>query len=207
MDLFGNEQTATEVLAGVDEVGRGPLAGPVVTAAVILDERDPIDGLKDSKRLSASQREQLYEEILARARAVAIGRAEPAEIDELNILRATLLAMQRAVEGLAIQPTVVFVDGNATPSVRMPVVAVVGGDNLHAAISAASIVAKVVRDREMVAMAAQYPLYGFERHKGYASATHLEALAAHGPTPIHRRSFAPLRERTEPSTAPLFGES
>ncbi|NJN51419.1 MAG: ribonuclease HII [Gammaproteobacteria bacterium] len=191
--MFASIVSPATRCAGVDEVGRGPLAGPVVTAAVILDPALPIEGLKDSKRLTAKQRERLYDVIMERALAVAIGRAEPEEIDALNILRATLLAMGRAVDALSIEPELVYVDGNVTPHLRMPAVAVVGGDDIHAVISAASIIAKVVRDREMAQAAVRYPEYGFEHHKGYASATHLAALAAHGPSPIHRRSFAPVR--------------
>jgi len=205
MTSLGDWSLDGAIVAGVDEVGRGPLAGPVLAAAVILDPADSIPGLRDSKRLSALQREALYREIGHRAIAVAVGRAEPAEIDALNILRASLLAMQRAVAGLALRPDVVYVDGNQTPSLDVPVVAVVGGDDLIAAISAASIVAKVLRDREMVALAARYPEYGFEGHKGYATSVHLDALRRFGPTPLHRRSFAPVRAAASPA-ASLFGE-
>ncbi len=204
MDLLPDHPSESAVCAGVDEVGRGPLAGPVVTAAVILDPDRPIAGLKDSKKLTHIQRERLFVEIHACARAVSVGRAEAAEIDEMNILSATLLAMQRAVAGLSIVPDVVYVDGNVTPPFGIPAVAIIGGDGLHEAISAASIVAKVVRDREMVEYAAHYPEYGFERHKGYASAVHLAALEALGPTPIHRRSFAPLRETLAAPALSLF---
>jgi ribonuclease HII len=193
MSLFGDVAFAEVVAAGVDEVGRGPLAGPVLAAAVILDSSRPIAGLRDSKRLSAARREALHDEIRDRARAVAIGRAEVEEIDAVNILHATLLAMQRAVSGLVVRPQVVYVDGNQPPALDAPVVAVIGGDDTIPAISAASIVAKVVRDREMAALAERYPAYGFEAHKGYATAAHLAALARLGPTPIHRRSFAPVR--------------
>ena len=179
--------------AGVDEVGRGPLAGPVMAAAVILDPKRPIDGLKDSKQLTAQRREELAVEIRARALAWALGRAEVAEIDELNILRASHLAMQRAVAGLALGAELVFVDGNLTPAFTVPAVALVGGDNLMPAISAASILAKVARDAEMVELALSYPGYGLESHKGYATSSHLEALARLGPTPLHRQSFAPVR--------------
>ena len=179
--------------AGVDEVGRGPLAGPVLAAAVILDPASPIDGLKDSKQLTPERREELADQIRARALAWAIGRAEVAEIDQLNILRASHLAMQRAVSTLGVGAELVFVDGHLAPSFPVPVVALVGGDNLMPAISAASILAKVARDKEMVELARTYPGYGLESHKGYATATHLEALARLGPTPLHRQSFAPVR--------------
>jgi ribonuclease HII len=179
--------------AGVDEAGRGPLAGPVFAAAVILDRERPIEGLRDSKRLSALQREALFGEILARARGVGVGCAEADEIDRVNILRASLLAMQRAVAALPVLPQVVYVDGNQLPSFGVPAVAVIGGDDLMPVISAASIVAKVSRDRVMASLATRYPEYGFDVHKGYATARHLEALRRLGPTPIHRRSFAPVR--------------
>jgi ribonuclease HII len=204
MDLLAPANDPGGLCAGVDEVGRGPLAGPVVAAAVILHPLAPIDGLRDSKRLSAAQRETLYEEIRKHAIAIGVGRAEPAEIDRMNILRATLLAMQRAVAMLAVRPDVVYVDGNVTPVFGVPAVAIIGGDDLHAAISAASIIAKVLRDREMHDAALQYPEYGFERHKGYATATHLGALAEFGPTPIHRKTFAPLRGGNGPETQSLF---
>lgn len=185
--------------AGVDEVGRGPLAGPVVAAAVILNPDDPIDGLKDSKQLLPARREELAAEIRARALAWALGRAEVDEIDRLNILRASHLAMQRAVAALAVPARLVFVDGHLVPPLPVPAVALVGGDNLMPAISAASILAKVARDAEMVALANDYPGYGLESHKGYATASHLEALARLGPSPLHRRSFAPVRD---PAAAP-----
>lgn len=181
--------------AGVDEVGRGPLAGPVVAAAVILDPADPIDGLRDSKQLLPARREELAGEIRARALAWALGRAEVAEIDQLNILRASHLAMQRAVAALAVRAELVFVDGHLVPPLPVPAVALVGGDDLMPAISAASILAKVARDAEMVALANDYPGYGLESHKGYATASHLEALARLGPSPLHRQSFAPVRAR------------
>lgn len=182
-------------MAGVDEVGRGPLAGPVIAAAVILDANAPIEGLKDSKRLTAKARERLEAEIRTRALGIGLGRAEVDEIDALNILRASLLAMRRAVAALPVAPRVVYVDGNHTPAFPVPAVAVVGGDDRVPAISAASIVAKVTRDREMAAAALEYPAYGFDEHKGYATAAHLAALARHGPSPLHRRSFAPVRDR------------
>ncbi len=181
------------VAAGVDEVGRGPLAGPVVAAAVVLDHTRPIEGIADSKVLSRKRREALAEEIRHGARAWALGRAEVEEIDRLNILRATLLAMHRAVVALAVRPDVAYVDGNLAPALPCATVTVVGGDARLAAIGAASILAKVERDAEMRALADEYGDYGFERHKGYATAAHLEALERWGPTPVHRRSFAPVR--------------
>ncbi|REH37901.1 RNase HII [Paraperlucidibaca baekdonensis] len=182
------------LVAGVDEVGRGPLIGAVVTAAVILDPRKPIAGLADSKKLTAAKREALAETIRRDALCWALGRAEPAEIDALNILQATLLAMQRAVAALSIQPDHVMVDGNRCPVLPMTAEAVVKGDSKVAEISAASILAKVARDAEMAALHAQHPGYGFDRHKGYPTAAHLSALAALGPLPQHRRSFAPVRQ-------------
>lgn len=180
-------------LAGVDEVGRGPLVGAVVTAAVILDPERPIEGLTDSKKLTAAQREGLAEQIRERALAWALGRAEAAEIDTLNILQATMLAMQRAVAALPVTPTSVLIDGNRCPALPMPAQAVVKGDATVPAISAASILAKVARDAEMQALAQQYPGYGFAKHKGYPTPEHLEALQRLGPLPEHRRSFAPVR--------------
>ena len=180
-------------VAGVDEAGRGPLAGAVVAGAVVLDPARPVSGLRDSKRLAASRREELAALIRERAIAWAVGRAEAAEIDRINILRATLAAMRRAVEGLAVDVRVAYIDGNAAPSLRgCATVTVIGGDAKIPAISAASIVAKVARDAEMVAAARTYPGYGFERHKGYATAEHLAALRRLGPTPLHRLSFAPV---------------
>ncbi len=180
-------------VAGVDEVGRGPLVGDVVTAAVILDPAKPIIGLADSKKLSEKRRLALYDEICDRALAIAVGRCSPAEIDSLNILHATMLAMQRAVAGLAIVPDWVLVDGNRIPDLPMSALAVVKGDSLVAEISAASIVAKVTRDREMLELDRCYPDYGFAKHKGYPTAEHLEALQRLGATPHHRRSFRPVR--------------
>ncbi|GIU16809.1 MULTISPECIES: ribonuclease HII [unclassified Shewanella] len=180
--------------AGVDEVGRGPLIGNVVTAAVILDPNNPIEGLNDSKKLSEKKRELLFEQIQQKALSVSVGSASPDEIDELNILHATMLAMQRAVAGLNIKPTSVLVDGNRTPDFGVESHAIIKGDGLIDAISAASIIAKVVRDREMDALAAQYPQYGFEKHKGYPTKAHFEALAEHGVLPEHRKSFRPVRE-------------
>jgi len=183
-----------ELVAGVDEVGRGPLCGAVVTAAVILDPARPILGLNDSKKLSEARRERLFDEIREKALAWCIGRAEVEEIDSLNILHATMLAMQRAVAGLGIKPKLALIDGNRCPKLGVPSAAVVQGDSKVPAIAAASILAKVSRDREMGVLEQQYPGYGFAAHKGYATAEHLEALRRLGPTPIHRRSFAPVRE-------------
>ncbi|WP_275554403.1 ribonuclease HII [Mixta sp. Marseille-Q2659] len=181
------------LIAGVDEVGRGPLVGAVVTAAVILDPARPIVGLADSKKLSEKRRLALFDEIREKALAWSLGRAEPEEIDQLNILHATMLAMQRAVAGLAIAPDYVLIDGNRCPALPMPSMAVVKGDSLVAEISAASIIAKVTRDREMAELDAVFPQYGFAQHKGYPTAQHLAMLTEHGATPHHRRSFAPVR--------------
>ena len=178
--------------AGVDEAGRGPLAGPVVAAAVILDDLHPICGLDDSKKLSAARREVLYEQIMAKALCCSVGQASVQEIDTLNILQATLLAMQRAVQGLRLRPAKVLVDGNRLPRLPMLAEAIVGGDALVPAISAASIVAKVTRDRWCEQYHQQYPQYGFAAHKGYGTAEHLAALQAHGACPEHRRSFSPV---------------
>ena len=182
------------LIAGVDEVGRGPLVGDVVTAAVILDPARPIAGLNDSKKLSARKREALAAEIRDKALAFAIARASVAEIDHLNILHATMLAMQRAVLALPLQPTLVLVDGNRAPQLPMAVQTLVGGDGREPAISAASILAKVTRDAEMAELARRYPAYGFDRHKGYPTADHLAALARHGALAEHRRSFRPVAE-------------
>ncbi|HBO5298114.1 TPA: ribonuclease HII [Pseudomonas aeruginosa] len=183
-----------DLVAGVDEVGRGPLCGPVVTAAVILDPSRPILGLNDSKKLSEARREALFEEIREKALAWCITRAEVEEIDRLNILHATMLAMQRAVEGLSVTPRLALIDGNRCPKLAVPSAPVVKGDSQVPAIAAASILAKVSRDREMVELDRIYPGYGMAGHKGYPTAVHLEALSRLGPTPIHRRSFAPVRE-------------
>lgn len=180
-------------IAGVDEVGRGPLVGAVVTAAVILDPARPIVGLADSKKLSEKRRNALYEEIIEKALSWSLGRAEPHEIDELNILHATMLAMQRAVAGLSIEPDFVLIDGNRCPKLPMASQAVVKGDSRVAEISAASILAKVTRDREMAVLDAQFPDYGFAQHKGYPTAFHLERLAQLGATEHHRRSFGPVK--------------
>ncbi|MDB5884124.1 MAG: RNase [Polaromonas sp.] len=178
--------------AGVDEAGRGPLAGPVVAAAVILDPLHPVVGLADSKKLTALRREKLYDEIQARALCCSIALATAEEIDSLNILQATLLAMRRAVEGLKLQPLMVLVDGNQLPRLQMPAEAIVKGDALVPAISAASILAKVYRDRWCADYHLHYPQYGFDGHKGYGTARHLAALRQHGACPQHRRSFAPV---------------
>ena len=180
------------LIAGVDEVGRGPLAGPVVAAAVILDSARPIAGLADSKKLSPARREQLSAEIRAKALAWALGRAEVEEIDRLNILHASLLAMQRAVAALSIVPDQVRVDGNRCPKLACPCEAIIKGDATVPVISAASILAKVARDAELRELHDRYPQYDFARHKGYPTAAHLDALRRHGPCPEHRRSFAPV---------------
>jgi ribonuclease HII len=179
--------------AGVDEAGRGPLAGPVVAAAVILDDLQPIRSLRDSKTLSARTRERLFDEIRAKALCCCIAQASVEEIDRLNILQATLLAMRRAVEGLRLRPALVLVDGNRLPALPMPAHAIVKGDAKVAAISAASILAKVHRDRLCGQLHEAHPHYGFDGHKGYPTPDHLTALRRHGPCPAHRRSFAPVR--------------
>jgi ribonuclease HII len=185
---------APGLMAGVDEAGRGPLAGPVVAAAVILDELKPIRGLNDSKLLTALARERLYVEIHAKALCFCIAQASVEEIDELNILQATMLAMRRAVEGLRLRPNKVLVDGNRLPTLRISAEAIIGGDAKVKAISAASILAKVHRDRLCQELHLQHPEYGFGDHKGYATPQHLAALKEHGACPQHRRSFAPVRE-------------
>lgn len=179
-------------VCGIDEAGRGPLAGPVVAAAVILDPNNPIAGLNDSKKLSEKRRNLLAVEIRAKALAWCVAEASPEEIDQINILQATFLAMQRAVAGLSLRPSRAVVDGNRCPKLEMPVEAVVQGDGKIAAIAAASILAKTVRDAGMVELHQQYPQYGFDRHMGYPTAAHFAALQAHGPCPAHRRSFAPV---------------
>lgn len=186
------------LIAGVDEVGRGPLVGAVVTAAVILDPNNPIEGLADSKKLSEKKRLALAAEIKQKALAWALGRAEAEEIDKLNILQASLLAMTRAVQALRIRPQFVLLDGNKIPNdLDIPAQAVVKGDSLVAEISAASILAKVTRDQEMEELDRQYPEYAFAQHKGYPTKLHLEKLTALGPLPQHRRSFAPVRKVLE----------
>ncbi len=182
------------LLAGVDEAGRGPLAGPVVAAAVMLDDRAPIRGLNDSKKLSSRNRERLFEEILAKALCCRIASASVEEIDSLNILQATLLAMRRAVEGLRLRPHVVLIDGNRCPELHVPVRAIVKGDAKVQCIAAASILAKVHRDRLCAELHQRHPQYGFDGHKGYPTPAHLAALREHGPCPEHRRTFAPVRD-------------
>ena len=180
------------LVAGVDEAGRGPLAGPVVAAAVILDARQPIAGLADSKKLTALRREKLFDEILAKALCCSIAEASVEEIERLNILQATMLAMQRAVEGLRLKPGHVLVDGNRLPTLGMTSEAIVKGDATVSAISAASILAKVTRDRWCAQVDVDYPQYGFAGHKGYGTAAHLQALQDHGACPLHRKTFAPV---------------
>ena len=182
------------LICGVDEAGRGPLAGPVVAAAVILDPRQPIDGLNDSKKLTAARREMLAVEIREKALAWAVAEASVQEIDRINILQASLLAMQRAVSGLSLMPEKALVDGNKCPVLACPVEAIVGGDGKLAAIAAASILAKTVRDVLMQELHACYPQYGFDRHKGYPTALHLAALREHGISPVHRRSYGPVAQ-------------
>ncbi|APW39170.1 ribonuclease HII [Rhodoferax koreense] len=193
------EQTALSwftpgLMAGVDEAGRGPLAGPVMAAAVILDDLRPIRGLADSKKLTAARRDALYDEIRAKALCCSVAHATVEEIDTLNILQATMLAMRRAVEGLRLTPARVLVDGNRLPTLKVMAEAIVRGDDLVPAISAASILAKVTRDRWCAEIDAQYPHYGFATHKGYGTSAHLDALRAHGACPLHRRSFSPVSE-------------
>lgn len=185
---------AQGLVAGVDEAGRGPLAGPVMAAAVILDDQHPITGLADSKQLTALKRDQLFDEIRAKALCFAVAQATVEEIDQLNILQATLLAMRRAVLGLRLPPKLVLVDGNRLPVLPMRCEAIVKGDALIAAISAASILAKVTRDRWCDEVETRYPAYGFAQHKGYGTAQHLAALQTHGACPLHRKNFAPVRE-------------
>lgn len=180
------------LIAGVDEAGRGPLAGPVIAAAVILDPRRPIAGLNDSKKLTEKRREKLFNEIRANALAWSVARATRDEIDKINILQASLLAMQRAVSNLKIAPVKVLVDGNRSPMFACESEAIIGGDAIEPAISAASIVAKVLRDRLMVLLDKYYPQYGLAGHKGYPTASHVEALRQHGVTRIHRLSFGPV---------------
>lgn len=192
-------QATPHGVAGVDEVGRGPLAGPVVAAAVMLDPHRPIEGLKDSKKLSERRRQDLAGQIREQALAWSLGRAEVDEIDRINILQASLLAMQRAVAGLSSAPALVLVDGNRCPRFDCPSRAVVKGDALVPAISAASIIAKVSRDSEMVELDSRYPGYGLAQHKGYPSKAHLAALQILGVTPVHRRSYAPVRRLLDDS--------
>ncbi|EGR1177263.1 ribonuclease HII [Vibrio parahaemolyticus] len=183
-----------QLIAGVDEVGRGPLVGDVVTAAVILDPNNPIEGLNDSKKLSEKKRLALLPEIKEKALAWAVGRCSPEEIDELNILQATMVAMQRAIAGLKVQPDLALIDGNRCPELPMDSQAVVKGDLRVAEISAASIIAKVVRDQEMEELDKQYPQFGFAKHKGYPTKAHFEAIEQHGVISEHRKSFKPVKK-------------
>ncbi|MFC1602678.1 ribonuclease HII [Pseudomonadota bacterium] len=192
-----NDNFDDKYIAGVDEVGRGPLVGAVVAAAVILDPDQPIEGLADSKKLTEKRRNLLEKEIKEKALAWALGRAEAEEIDQINILQASLLAMRRAVEALPMAATHALIDGNRCPELPCSAEAIVGGDGTVAAISAASILAKVARDREMVVLDGEYPGYGLAQHKGYPTKAHLEALQQLGVTPIHRRSFGPVRRLIE----------
>ncbi|MBA5607461.1 ribonuclease HII [Duganella sp. FT3S] len=192
--LFDDLPTSPdEIICGVDEAGRGPLAGPVFAAAVILDPSRPIDGLRDSKKLTEAKRDLLAPLIKAQALAWAIAEASEAEIDKLNILHASMLAMRRAVEALKVQPTLALIDGNRCPVMKIQSIAVVGGDDKVEAISAASILAKTARDAALVTLHAAYPQYCFDQHKGYGTALHLERLRQFGASPVHRRSFAPVR--------------
>jgi ribonuclease HII len=193
LDLFGRA-AAPDRICGVDEAGRGPLAGPVVAAAVILDPRRPIDGLRDSKRLAPARRDELAVTIQRRALAWAVALATVEEIDRINILQASLLAMRRAIETLEPAPEFALIDGNQLPTLAIPAQALIGGDASAPAIAAASILAKAHRDALMRALDAVYPQYGFARHFGYATPEHLEALRRCGPCALHRRSFAPVRE-------------
>jgi ribonuclease HII len=190
--------TIDDVVCGVDEAGRGPLAGPVFAAAVILDPRRPIDGLRDSKQLTEARRNELAPQIRECALAWAVAECSHEEIDTLNIYHATMLAMRRAVEALATVPTIALIDGNRCPPLSVRAHAIVEGDDKVHAISAASILAKTSRDAALVALHGMYPEYGFDQHKGYSTPMHLERLRAHGPCPVHRRSFAPVRELLEP---------
>lgn len=186
--------TRRQIIAGVDEAGRGPLAGPVVVAAVVLDRKYPIEGLDDSKKLSRKRREELYPAIIECSAAWAVAEVGPEEIDRVNILQATMLGMQRAVDRLKPAPTLALVDGNRAPDLDCAVRTIIQGDCLEPAISAASILAKVTRDHKMNELHRSYPQYRFDRHKGYPTAEHLSLLARHGPCAVHRRSFAPVRK-------------
>jgi ribonuclease HII len=190
--------TLEDIVCGVDEAGRGPLAGPVYAAAVILDPSRPIEGLRDSKKLTAERRDELAPLIKANALAWAIAECSHHEIDAINILQATMLAMRRAVEALSTMPTFALIDGNRCPPLTMRAHAIVEGDDRVHSISAASILAKTARDAALVALHDMYPQYGFDQHKGYSTPLHLERLRAHGPCPVHRRSFAPVRVLLEP---------
>jgi ribonuclease HII len=197
LEKLGLRWDGVGLMAGVDEAGRGPLAGPVVAAAVILNDLEPVKGLNDSKALTARARERLFDEIRGRALCCSIGQASVEEIDALNILQATMLAMRRAVEGLRLKPHMVLVDGNRLPGLQVPAQAIVKGDSKVKAISAASIIAKVHRDQLCMALHEAHPQYGFDGHKGYPTAAHLAALQTHGACPQHRRSFGPVRKVLE----------
>jgi len=197
---FSYERRASGIVAGVDEVGRGPFAGPVVAAAVILDPDDYPEGMTDSKKLSKAKRELLFDQIMQKA-DVGIGEASVQEIDTYNILQATFIAMRRAVKNLKTTPDILLVDGNRDPETGIPSQLIVKGDTLSLSISAASIVAKVTRDRQMCAFAAQYPHYGWERNSGYGTTEHRKGLSLFGVTPLHRRSFAPIRKILEVTKA------
>jgi ribonuclease HII len=190
--------TDADIVCGVDEAGRGPLAGPVFAAAVILDPRRPIDGLRDSKKLTAERRDELAPQIKEYALAWAIAECSHEEIDSINILQATMLAMRRAVEALATIPTLALIDGNRCPQMTIRAHAIVEGDDKVHSISAASILAKTARDAALVRLHETYPQYGFDQHKGYSTPLHLERLREHGPCPVHRRSFAPVRLLLQP---------
>ncbi len=193
--LFGDElQSIDDIICGVDEAGRGPLAGPVFAAAVILDPTRPIEGLRDSKKLTEARRDELAPLIKANALAWAIAEASEAEIDKLNILQASLLAMKRAVEALSTVPTLALIDGNHCPKMMIRSIAIIGGDDKHIEISAASILAKTARDAALVVLHQTYPQYAFDQHKGYPTALHLARLKEHGVSPVHRRSYAPVRK-------------
>jgi ribonuclease HII len=189
---------ASDLICGVDEAGRGPLAGPVFAAAVILDPAKPIEGLRDSKKLSEAKRDMLATQIKSDALAWAIAQCSEAEIDELNILQATMLAMRRAIEGLHMTPTLALIDGNRCPVLSIRAEAIVKGDDKVPAISAASILAKTARDEALVILHQQYPHYAFDQHKGYPTALHIERLQLHGVSPVHRKSYAPVRALLKP---------
>ena len=198
--------SADEIICGVDEAGRGPLAGPVFAAAVILDPARPIEGLRDSKKLNEAKRDALAPLIKANALAWAIAQASEEEIDKINILQASMLAMRRAVEALSTVPTLALIDGNRCPVMKIQSIAIVGGDDKVDAISAASILAKTARDAALVVLHAQYPQYCFDQHKGYGTALHLERLRLHGASPVHRRTFAPVRAVIEAMAQTNAGE-
>lgn len=201
LPLFAEDIGIVEIICGADEAGRGPIAGPVYAAAVILDPNNPIEGLKDSKKLSEKQRDALAPEIKAKAKAWAIASCTIEEIDQLNILWASMLAMKRAIESLKVKPTIALIDGNRTPKgLTIPSKAIVKGDAKVPEISAASILAKTARDAMMMELHTQYPEYGFDRHKGYPTAYHLQQLKRHGVSSVHRRSYAPVRQLLEKQT-------